>query len=339
MRPMANPIHLTKFMRGVASWNKWVEQNPDEELDLSGERFLPANLERVNLAFADLRGSIFDEANLRNAELTGAKLARARFAGTCLQGARLFESDLSDAVLFQTDLRQADLRATTLRRADFFQADLNGADLCAADMEGAKLSGVKNLVLNQTKIRGALFAARADDPWSVLRREYSGSRLIFNLLFLVFFFFPYFLKTLFWVAVNRAQLYTESFVIGSVDIVIDTERVLNVSKCFSSQCADLSVWALILGFDRGWMFLALSLLLITYNLLKAAMTWSVSSMREEEERTGSSPAWDGAPLLSTYRPLHVLHKWVVQPLFWVAVCVFLCNAFDWLGRTVWVPSP
>lgn len=44
---------------GIAGWNKWREENPDEKIDLRG-----ANLCYANLCYADLR-----DANLRGADL------------------------------------------------------------------------------------------------------------------------------------------------------------------------------------------------------------------------------------------------------------------------------
>ena len=97
--------------KGVEAWNKWRENNPDVEIDLSG-----ANLIQVHLS----------DANLSNANLGGADLYRAI----------LKNADLLSAILFDADCYHANLIG-----ADLGDAYLDGANLRSANLKGAKLSG------------------------------------------------------------------------------------------------------------------------------------------------------------------------------------------------------
>ncbi len=115
--------------------------------------------------------------------------------------------------------------------------------------------------------------------------------------------------------------------------------------------------------------------LITYNILKAGLTWRVLLLRDEEERSGYSPRWTGyrefpamqirdyllpnwlprcftqlipddfwtwywhlTVFMRGYRLLFWAHQYFVRWVFLVAVIAFFYNAFDWLSRTVWIPG-
>ena len=93
---------------------------------------------------------------LSGANLEGASLAYANLRGALLQGAKL-----KDARLLHADLREADLR------------------------------GVHGAIFDESKTIYAISGLAAKDPWSILRRKYTGVMLLFHLLLLVTFLFPY----------------------------------------------------------------------------------------------------------------------------------------------------
>jgi hypothetical protein len=109
-------------------------------------------------------------------------------------------------------LQHANLADAKLQGANLNAADLKVANLVRADLEGADLRGTNSLIISCNFVKGAQFDTRATDPWWVLRRTYSGPRLIFNLLFLAAFLSPYIVKVLFWVAINRTQAFTAAVV-------------------------------------------------------------------------------------------------------------------------------
>ena len=102
---MANEEHLNILSQGVGVWNKWRNDHPFTNPDLSK---------------ANLSGETFRRIDLRDVDLSGADLS----------GANLTESDFCHAKLIKANLREANLF-----RADFFSADLTGADLTEANME------------------------------------------------------------------------------------------------------------------------------------------------------------------------------------------------------------
>jgi uncharacterized protein YjbI with pentapeptide repeats len=128
---MANQEQLEILKQGVEVWNKWREENPDVEIDLT----------RADLTGTFLMGANFRRADLSGADLALADLVGAFLSGVVLNGANLRGADLGAAGLGGADLGGADLRGASLGGADLGGADLGGADLGGADLGGADLGG------------------------------------------------------------------------------------------------------------------------------------------------------------------------------------------------------
>ena len=66
---MADHEHLDILKRGVETWNRWRQEHPDIQPDLSN-----ASLRRTDLSGIDLRGAYLSEADLTNADLSDTNL-------------------------------------------------------------------------------------------------------------------------------------------------------------------------------------------------------------------------------------------------------------------------
>ena len=134
---MANLQQLAILKQGVDVWNKWRDEHPDVEVDLS-----KADLSNINLveAFAGLRIPSFHRANLGGASLGKADLSGTNLRKADLVGADLSEADLSNADLSEAYLKGADLRKANLTSAHLIEADLRGANLSFANLREASLS-------------------------------------------------------------------------------------------------------------------------------------------------------------------------------------------------------
>jgi uncharacterized protein YjbI with pentapeptide repeats len=133
---MANQEHLKILKQGVDVWNKWMENNLEDNAIfhmayLSGTYLSGADLSEANLFRADLSGT----------NLSGATLSFAYLSGTNLSGAKLSDADLSGAALNFADLHGADLSEANLISADLSEAYLSGATLSFAYLSGTNLSG------------------------------------------------------------------------------------------------------------------------------------------------------------------------------------------------------
>jgi transposase len=113
--------------------------------DLRKVSLIGANLRGANLSRADLRGAALAAANLNGAYLLWAKLRGASLSmahleeGAILVGADLRGANLNSARLIGADLRWAGLYRTNLRGAKLSQADVDVEELEKSILEGATM--------------------------------------------------------------------------------------------------------------------------------------------------------------------------------------------------------
>jgi uncharacterized protein YjbI with pentapeptide repeats len=142
---MANPEHLKILKQGVDVWNRWREENPDCDPDLSEAKLSEADLSTANLCKTDLSKANLTHANLTNANLSNADLSDAdlyaNFSSADLTGADLHNADLAGADLYRANLSGADLSWADLSKADLSEANLNKARLGRAVFTRANLFG------------------------------------------------------------------------------------------------------------------------------------------------------------------------------------------------------
>ena len=131
---MAIEEHFNILRQGAKVWNKWREENPDVQLDFRGANLtrktfndvharaatigirlptgpfplIEANLSKVDLRGANLRGADLTETNLREADLTGAQLCYAHLVGTKLENANLSSCHIYGISTWDLKLEGAD---------------------------------------------------------------------------------------------------------------------------------------------------------------------------------------------------------------------------------------
>jgi TIR domain/Pentapeptide repeats (8 copies) len=149
---MANQNQVERVQQGVAAWNTWRKQHPDEVINLSFAGLSFADLNGADLSGADLNGTDLSEADLNGTDLSGADLSKADLSKADLNGANLNGADLSFADLSEANLRLADLSKADLRLASLRLASLNGANLSEANLRFANLNGAN---LNGANLRFA----------------------------------------------------------------------------------------------------------------------------------------------------------------------------------------
>jgi uncharacterized protein YjbI with pentapeptide repeats len=126
--------------QGVETWNRWREQYPEVQpelsrVDLSGETFWHANFCEVQL-----RESNFERTILLNASFRGATLCQANFKKALLRFADFRHADLTGADLSGAILEEANFEGANLCRANFERAYLYRANLVGASLNGANFS-------------------------------------------------------------------------------------------------------------------------------------------------------------------------------------------------------
>ncbi len=213
----ANQEQLAILAQGVKAWNRWRDDNPEAPIELSkANPGLGANLREINL-----RGAVLHDCQFEKADLFGAQLNDAVLLGANLKGATLQSANLTGAVMSGANLDGASLVFADLRGALLQGAKLKGASLHHADFREADLRGVEGAIFDETNVVFAISGLAAKDPWSILRRKYSGVMLLFHLLLLVAFLCPYVARAVIWRAVNHGQ---QIYVSATGEIVSELRR-------------------------------------------------------------------------------------------------------------------
>ncbi|MCG8406766.1 MAG: pentapeptide repeat-containing protein [Phycisphaerales bacterium] len=203
---------LNGWEGGVEEWNEWRKEYPKARIPSleRGSFNSPCHLEGANLSHANLRETNLDGANLRYADLREANLSEANLNGADLSETNLRGANLRRANLSGANLSGADPIFATLSEELVGPTELRKAKLIALGSWGRALDIFWTLysvpyLLNETITRNTRFDRRARDPWSVLRRNYTGPNMIFVLLFTIAAFLPVIAKVTFWSAVSRWQ--------------------------------------------------------------------------------------------------------------------------------------
>jgi hypothetical protein len=134
---------------------------------LQGVRLESALLSRCSFEAADLRMSVFHDAdlsfcNLRSANFRGADFERAKLADSDLNNADLNGADLNSADFSRTDLSNSDLRNTDLKNLRWDEI---------RSMHLANVFGVRNApdgFVAFALAHGAV-AAESDEQWTILQ--------------------------------------------------------------------------------------------------------------------------------------------------------------------------
>ena len=106
------------------------------------------------------------------------------------------------------------------------EAFLDGTDLQVKDGQTQLLDSLWPFYrvpyrLDRTKTRNTRFHPRARDPWSVLRRHYTGPNMVFVLLFTLTAFLPVITKVVFWSGLSRWQEAAAPMAVNAVQEVAE----------------------------------------------------------------------------------------------------------------------
>jgi hypothetical protein len=150
---MANQEQLAILEKGVETWNKWRDENPEAGIDLKEAQLRHVNLANAHLKDARLDGAMLWEANLNGADLRNACLNNADLWGAHLEGAVLREARLDGTVLWEAHLEGAVFRGAYLEGADLRNAAMDGSDFWEAHLERANLRETKMQKVELTKAK------------------------------------------------------------------------------------------------------------------------------------------------------------------------------------------
>jgi uncharacterized protein YjbI with pentapeptide repeats len=156
--------------------NKLILQFLSEAKLITGEKsiFNRANMNGMNLEFANL-----ERADLEGANLVGANLQSANLQGANLQGANLKFAHLQKANLVGANLQSANLQGANLQSVNLQNANLVGAVLQSANLQGANLwnAGLASANLVDANLRNAGLASANLVRANLVRASLYGANL------------------------------------------------------------------------------------------------------------------------------------------------------------------
>lgn len=316
--------------------------------DLTGADLSRADLSGANLPLANLSEVRLQAAVLAGATMRGSTLVRADLSQADLTGAQLLEADLTRAKLKGAKLEDADLRACRVHRLD--KSYVRGAQFSALSARWwsflcAAVFGPLSLWFDRRgwkRAAGAVgFTTVHNDPWSVLRQSYAGPRVLFLFFTVMLFALPYAGRAavfsavgpieregVLWAELRKKQVEARLAASpGDPALLEEHEMLDHILK----RAERKPVWQVLLKWGQGapWP-VVLAAALILYNIGLYLLITSVSSLRDEEERSGWTPAW------REYGYLIWIHRAVVV-LFYVSFAAFIINVVDLLGEEVVIP--
>jgi uncharacterized protein YjbI with pentapeptide repeats len=131
------------------------------KLDLKGVVFDDANLAGCNFIECDLSGASFKGAILNSANFVTCKLEKAVLQGAQAKGAIFAKGcDLAGALLGKADFTGCNFGASAMQGAQLVKARLDGANLSEADISGSdcRLASAKGALCRKMKAKRALLA-------------------------------------------------------------------------------------------------------------------------------------------------------------------------------------
>jgi pentapeptide repeat protein len=263
----------------------------------------------------DLEGANLIDAHLENADLFEAKLKNAQLSLANLENAVLKEAHLENAQLWCTVLKNAQLENVNLEYAELSLANLENANLDGAILNGADVRECRGLKFDSNEVDRIRIEGKAPDPWSILRRKYSGPLFMVHLLLLVAFLLPYVGHLMILTAESRAYSQLEQYLEAQDEMPEQVEPTSGIEqvktaveqpkksfhaaigrykkKFEQTHTETKAIWPL-LGWTRtdGWgrCYFFITIVILIYNGLRGYLTYNVSILRDAEERSRITPA-------------------------------------------------
>lgn len=296
----------------------------------------PANLTKARLAASDLSGANLARADLSETDLTGCKFNRTSLDSANLSGATIQNATIKDSGFLLANLARADFWGTTLDNVNLKSANLDNTNF--KNSQG-------RFFLDDNSLRGTRFSTRAMDPYSLLRRTYTGPMFFLALLLTTIAFLPFVFKAMAWSFVGAVESRIDTYVAETVT-ALETELPPNITSRIrttldrlnparSDQFVESRVWKIVIGWEESNRYIAILIttILVAYNALRGWVTIQMSRLRDAEERSQHSPA------RNEYERLFRVHSILLQWFFYVALMVACFNIFGLLTATVYVPGP
>ena len=131
-----------------------------------------------------------------------------------------------------------------------------------------------------------LIEGNAPDPWSKLRRSYTGPSFFFHLLLLTAFLLPYIGKAIVLTGIS------EGMILVNEKLKDVPENLHQLKDQWNAIEKETALWTL-LGYGNNkpetFAFFLVTLMMIAYNIIRLILTREVNFLRDAEERSKITP--------------------------------------------------
>lgn len=214
------------------------------------------------------------------------------------------------------------------RRSGSWAAEVQG-ELKLKDVSFEGITVDSEVIANQCEDRSSVDLQNAfvDNEWEVLRDNYSGTLLAFHLMFLLAFIAP--LVTKMAMAAGAAGL---------------SGLALNIPFLKEQKYEMIPVWEILLfgfyGMDSllGWTHATLTVALLLYNVARVYLTVSIVKLRSREEHLAMQRFRRARPAPWKYQRKILVHNFIMQPLFLLAVISALWKVWDAVKMQIPIPA-
>ncbi|MCC5785138.1 MAG: pentapeptide repeat-containing protein [Phycisphaerales bacterium] len=275
-----------------------LEWSHFENADLSRTHFEHANFTWSHLKHAVLSGATLDHANLAWSRLGDASLYYASLENADLHGARLDHARLIGACIKNTNLDGANLEY-----ANISDARLERANMHRANLDHATVREATGILFDDNAVQRLDIEGGAKDPWSVLRRKYTGPMFFVHLLLVVAFVLPYAGKVLALTVTDRVYAGIRASLEAGAEAPAGAEVVRSWLEHFDTAHTQTPAWWALLGGAQAlwWVFVPTAAIILIYNALRGFLTLRVGILRDQADRVLRTPT-----LEEYYGPGHPL---------------------------------
>lgn len=161
------------------------------------------------------------------------------------------------------------------------------------------------ILFNDNAVQGMDIEGNAKDPWSVLRRKYTGPMFFVHLLLLVAFVLPYAAKVLALTVTGRTYEAMRVSLESGIEAPAGADVVQAWLERFDAAHTQTHAWWALLGGTQGlwWLFVPTALAILLYNILRGYLTLRVGILRDQADRVLRTPT-----LEEYYGPCHPLAR-------------------------------
>ena len=305
---------LYEAASGSISDLNFRDQDLSNSIAPKNATFIDCDFSGANLKGVDISGTNFENCLFQQTDFTAATLTGCTFAKECsLHGAILERVDATTAKFIGADLQSA-----TASGGNFYKAEFTGSKLRRAIFDRADLTEVIAFEPDQTSVYRAVFSSAKPDPWTALRFEFTGIKLVLALLPPMIFLVSLLLEA--YASLGASYYYANAAGVG-------------ICEGEGSNCVEYAIWQILLGQREGPLAVTFVLYSAIYNVARFALTMVVSSLAHAEDRSSVTPPRKGNIGVKSL----TYASWVIWFAKWGMLILFAINMWNLVIKTVLLP--